>query len=232
MEPDLFYILGNKVRRDLLSHLTAMEAYFSLLSSKVSVSSTAVAKHLKIMEREGVLQSYEKEERFIGPTKKYYKISIAKSYVFTLTPEMFWYKGLDLGDAELRDFEISLSGLDTEPSTLKEMITDFIKANKELEKVLEAFKTIESYRSSLMRKIKEAYLKEIGDMTQLAILHYLLLNGRATVEELSDRLNLKEREVREKISEMARFVPVKIINDNTVVLDEDQILRGEGNEED
>ncbi|AAL80219.1 transcriptional regulator [Pyrococcus furiosus DSM 3638] len=232
MEPDLFYILGNKVRRDLLSHLTCMECYFSLLSSKVSVSSTAVAKHLKIMEREGVLQSYEKEERFIGPTKKYYKISIAKSYVFTLTPEMFWYKGLDLGDAELRDFEISLSGLDTEPSTLKEMITDFIKANKELEKVLEAFKTIESYRSSLMRKIKEAYLKEIGDMTQLAILHYLLLNGRATVEELSDRLNLKEREVREKISEMARFVPVKIINDNTVVLDEDQILRGEGNEED
>ncbi|KUJ99563.1 MAG: Transcription regulator, ArsR family protein, partial [Thermococcales archaeon 44_46] len=63
-EPDIFYILGNKVRRDLLSHLTCTECYFSLLSSKVNVSSTAVSKHLKIMEREGVLKSYEKEEGF------------------------------------------------------------------------------------------------------------------------------------------------------------------------
>ncbi len=46
-EPDIFYILGNKVRRDLLSHLTCTECYFSFLSSKVSVSSTQSQSTLK-----------------------------------------------------------------------------------------------------------------------------------------------------------------------------------------
>ncbi|AFK21852.1 helix-turn-helix domain-containing protein [Pyrococcus sp. ST04] len=227
MEPDVFYILGNKVRRDLLSHLTCTECYFSLLSSRVTVSSTAVAKHLKIMEREGILKSYEKEERFIGPTKKYYKISIAKSYVVTLTPEMFWYRGFDIDSPEPIDVEITLSGLKESPQNLNEMLSEFLKANKELEKVLRAFKSIEAYRNMLIRKIKDEYLRTIGDMTQLAILHYLLLNGEATIEELSDRLNLKEREVKEKISEMAKFVPVKMINENKVVLDEAKILEGD-----
>jgi ArsR family transcriptional regulator len=80
-KPDIFYILGNRVRRDLLSHLTCTECYFSFLSNMVSVSSTAVAKHLKIMEREGILKSYEREGPFIGPARKYYEIDTAKTYV-------------------------------------------------------------------------------------------------------------------------------------------------------
>ncbi|MFA4646995.1 transcriptional regulator [Pyrococcus kukulkanii] len=231
MEPDVFYILGNKVRRDLLSHLTCTECYFSLLSSRVTVSSTAVAKHLKIMEREGILQSYEKEERFIGPTKKYYRISIAKSYVLTLTPDMFWYKGFNLDGAELKDFHVNLSSLKENPQGLSEMLSEFLKANRELGKILEAFRVVEAYRNKLIRMIKDEYLKTIGDMTQLAILHYLLLNGEATIEELSDRLNLKEREVREKIEEMSRFIPVKMINDGRVLLDEAKIIEGGNNGE-
>ncbi|AEH25297.1 sulfur metabolism transcriptional regulator SurR [Pyrococcus yayanosii] len=225
MKPDIFYILGNRVRRDILSHLTCMECYFSLLSSRVSVSSTAVAKHLKIMEREGVLKSYEKEERFIGPTKKYYQISVSRSYVVTLTPHMFWYRGLDLDAEELGDFMINLSALRKDPEGLRELLAEFLKANRELEKILEAFRQVESYRSRLIRKIKDTYLKEIGDMTTLAVLHYLLLHGEATIEELSDRLNLKEREVREKVRELTKFVPITI-KDGVIKLDEEKILAG------
>ncbi|AEC51615.1 hypothetical protein PNA2_0699 [Pyrococcus sp. NA2] len=231
MEPDLFYILGNKVRRDLLSHLTCTECYFSLLSSRVTVSSTAVAKHLRIMEREGILKSYEKEERFIGPTKKYYKISVAKSYVVTLTPDMFWFKGFDIDNPVLTDFKIELSKLNENPEGLRSLLTEFLKASKELDKVLKAFVSIEAYRNSLIKKIKDEYLRTIGDMTQLAILHYLLLNGEATIEELSDRLNLKEREIRERIAEMSKFVPIKLINNEKVLLDEEKIMKGDWNGE-
>lgn len=51
------------------------------------------------------------------------------------------------------------------------------------------------------------------------------------MEELSDRLNLKEREVREKIIEMGRFVPIKLINNEKVLIDEDKILKGDWNAE-
>jgi len=226
-EPDIFYILGNKVRRDLLSHLTCTECYFSLLSSKVNVSSTAVSKHLKIMEREGVLRSYEKGEGFIGPTRKYYSIAVSKTFLVTVTPNIFWYKSLELDSPErFERFELRLNNLDKSPKSLHSMVKAFIDANKKLDQVIEVLKTIESYRNKLMKSIKERYLKEIGDMTQLAILHYLLLYKKATVEELSDVLNLKEREIKEKAEELSRVIPLSI-KENLIEIDEEGLGRKE-----
>ncbi|AFL94597.1 transcription regulator, ArsR family 5 [Thermococcus cleftensis] len=230
-EPDIFYILGNRVRRDLLSHLTCTECYFSFLSSKVSVSSTAVAKHLKIMEREGILRSYEREGPFIGPARKYYDIAIAKTYVATVTPNLFWYRGLDLGGEVIKRTEIDISRIPDEHSSLLEMIHSFHELSVELEKVLQALKAVETRRDALMKEIKERYLKEIGDMTQLAILHYILLVGEATVDELSDRLNLKEREVLVKARELDRFVPL-IIKDGAIKIDEERLKQKLGGESD
>jgi ArsR family transcriptional regulator len=230
-EPDIFYILGNKVRRDLLSHLTCTECYFSFLSNKMSVSSTAVAKHLKIMEREGILKSYEKEGPFLGPARKYYSIDIAKTYVATITPNIFWYRGLDLGNERSGEVEINLDLLKENPESLLEMVELFMRATKELEKVLEALRAIESRRDRLMKTIKDTYLNEIGDMTQLAILHYILLNGRATVDELSDRLNLKEREVLQKAEELDRFVPLRI-KEGMIEVDEERLKSKLGGETD
>ena len=222
-EPDIFYILGNKVRRDLLSHLTCTECYFSLLSSKVNVSSTAVSKHLKIMEREGVLKSYEKEEGFIGPTRKYYSIAVSKTFLVTVTPNIFWYKGLNLETPErFEKFEIKLDELEKSPKDLHAMVKAFVDANKKLEQVVEALRTIESYRNTLMRDLKDKYLREVGDMTQLAILHYLLLYDTTTVEELSDVLNLKEREIREKVEELSRVIPL-IIKEDTIKIDKEAL---------
>ncbi len=218
-EPDIFYILGNRVRRDLLSHLTCTECYFSFLSSKVSVSSTAVAKHLKIMEREGILKSYEREGPFIGPARKYYDIAISKTYMVTITPNIFWYRSLDLSEVPIED------------RPLTDLVGNFLTLSEELNELLSRIAELESRRNSLMAKIKEKYMKEIGDITQLAILHYVLLNGSATVEELSDRLNLKEREVLQKASELDRFVPLRI-KDGVITIDDERLkqkLGGESN---
>jgi predicted transcriptional regulator len=227
-EPDIFYILGNKVRRDLLGHLTCTECYFSLLSSRVNVSSTAVSKHLKIMEREGVIQAYEKEEQLIGPMRKYYKISVSNTYIATITPNLFWYKGISLerepAKEHLVEYSIDLQKLNLKHENLHEMVNDFLKANEELEEVLAILQKIETYRDWLIKMIKEKYLKEIGDMTQLAVLHYLLLNGEATIEELSDKLNLKEREVLKKAEELSKFVPL-IIKDSRVKIDTEALTK-------
>ncbi|MDI3476276.1 MAG: ArsR family transcriptional regulator [Thermococcaceae archaeon] len=230
-EPDIFYILGNKVRRDILSHLTCSECYFSFLSSKVNVSSTAVAKHLKIMEREGVLRSFEKEGPFIGPSRKYYNISISRVYVATITPNIFWYGGFDLGESLLEKAEIDLSKIPQEHDSILKMVFSFMKLTEELEKTLQVLKSIETLRDKLMKDMKERYLQEIGDMTQLAILHYVLLNRKATIDELSDRLNLKEREVLQKAEELDRFVPLRI-KDGVIEIDEERLKAKLGGETD
>ncbi|RLF78126.1 ArsR/SmtB family transcription factor [Palaeococcus sp. (in: euryarchaeotes)] len=225
-EPDIFYIIGNKVRRDLLSHLTCTECYFSLLSNKVSVSSTAVSKHLKIMEREGVIKSYEKDEHFIGPARKYYRITLSKTYIASVTPNLFWYSGVELKDTleEMKEYSVDLRDLKKSHENLQEMVSDFIKANRKLKDVIDALRDVESYRNHLVKRIKETYLTEIGDMTQLAILHYLLLYGESSVDDLSDVLDLKEREVLRKAEELSRFVPL-IIKDNFIKIDEAELKK-------
>ncbi|ASJ10146.1 transcriptional regulator [Thermococcus sp. P6] len=224
-EPDIFYILGNRVRRDLLGHLTCTECYFSFLSSKVSVSSTAVAKHLKIMEREGILKSYEREGPFIGPARKYYDIAISRSYVATVTPNIFWYRGLDIGkDPGIDRVEIDLTHVPEEHGDILRAVSSFLELTGELEKLLKALQAVERRRDGTMKEIKELYLREIGDMTQLAILHYVLLEGEATVDELSDRLNLKEREVLVKAGELDKFVPLRI-KDGRIQIDRERLKR-------
>jgi len=123
-------------------------------------------------------------------------------------------------------FELRLNNLDKSPKSLHSMVKAFIDANKKLDQVIEVLKTIESYRNKLMKSIKERYLKEIGDMTQLAILHYLLLYKKATVEELSDVLNLKEREIKEKAEELSRVIPLSI-KENLIEIDEEGLGRKE-----
>jgi len=61
-------------------------------------------------------------------------------------------------------------------------------------------------------------------MTQLAILHYLLLYGESSVDDLSDVLDLKEREVLRKAEELSRFVPL-IIKDNFIKIDEAELKK-------
>ncbi len=166
---------------------------------------------------------------FIGPARKYYDINIAKTYVVTVTPNIFWYRGLDLGDENVGEVHIKLP--EGKPEKLEEMILTFRSLSGELEKTLKALQAIESRRDRLMAMIKDTYLKEIGDMTQLAILHYILLNGSATVEELSDRLNLKEREVLQKASELDRFVPLRI-KDGIITIDDERLKTKLGGERD
>ncbi len=104
------------------------------------------------------------------------------------------------------------------------MVNSFLELTSELEKILGgALQAVESRRDRLMKRIKERYLAEIGDMTQLAILHYLLLYGEATIDELSDRLNLKEREVLVKAQELDRFVPLTIKEGGLIKIDGEKL---------
>jgi len=182
------------------------------------------------MEREGILKSYGREGPFIGPARKYYDIAISKTYVTTITPNIFWYRGLDLDDAGLEKISVDVSSIPKTHDSILEAVDSFLKLTAEMEKILQAIKAVEGRRDRLMKEIKDRYLSEIGDMTQLAILHYLLLMGEATVDELSDRLNLKEREVLVKAQELDRFVPL-IIKDGLIKIDEERLKQRIGGED-
>ena len=223
-EPDIFYILKNRERRNLLNHLTYTECYFSLLSRRANASPPTVSKHLKTMEREGILRSYEKKGDSKGPIRKYYSIAASRTFLVTVAPNIFQYKGLDLNAPEgFGRFEIKLDELDRSPENLHSMIAAFINANRKLDQIVEVLKAIECYRDNLMENIKKTYLKEVGDVIQFAILHYLLLYERATVEQLSDVLNLKEREIREKINELSKVIPLIMRND-VIEIDKEKLI--------
>jgi hypothetical protein len=51
-----------------------------------------------------------------------------------------------------------------------------------------------------------------------------LLYGNTTVEQLSDVLNLKEREIKEKIEELSKVIPLSLKED-IIEIDEEELFR-------
>lgn len=221
-ELDIFYILGNKVRRDLLSYFICIECYFSFFSNKMSVFLMVVVKYFKIMECEGILKFYEKEGLFFGLVRKYYNIDIVKIYVVIIILNIFWYCGFDFGDERSGEVEINFDFLKENFESFFEMVELFMRVIKEFEKVFEVFRVIESRRDEFMKMIKDIYFNEIGDMIQLVIFYYVFLNGRVMVDEFFDRFNLKEREVLQKVEELDRFVLLRI-KDGVIEIDEERL---------
>jgi len=59
-----------------------------------------VSKHLKTMEREKILRSYEKKGDSKGLIRKYYSIIVSRTFLVTVAPNIFQYKSLDLNTPE------------------------------------------------------------------------------------------------------------------------------------
>jgi ArsR family transcriptional regulator len=70
---ELLKIVGNETRRKILSLLSEEPHYILQLSTKLNVTQPAILKHLDILEKIGLIESFEKKSKR-GANRKYYKI--------------------------------------------------------------------------------------------------------------------------------------------------------------
>lgn len=98
----LLDIMSNSTRRRIISVLSEEPMYFNQLARKVDVGQQAILRHVDILERAGILQSYEEKSSLGAPNRKYYKVKTTFNLSISLSRDSFSMANREIIEMRLR----------------------------------------------------------------------------------------------------------------------------------
>lgn len=84
----VLHIVGNETRRKILSLLSMEPHYISQIAKKLDVTQPAILRHLQILQKSGLIESFT-ERNPLGAARKYYKICDSFELEIALNPQAF-----------------------------------------------------------------------------------------------------------------------------------------------
>jgi ArsR family transcriptional regulator len=103
ISPDVILdIMSNETRRRILSVISEEPMYFNQLARKVHVGQQAILRHLNILEKAGIIQSYEEKSSLGAPNRKYYKVKTAFSLSVSLSRDSFAMTNRELNEMRFK----------------------------------------------------------------------------------------------------------------------------------
>jgi len=227
----LLDVLGNETRRKILQLLATEPMYLMRLAEELRVSQQAVLKHLAILERYRIVTSYTAPGEMPGPLRKYYRLSKSVCLSFEMTPDSVDFEMRTIPSAEAEGAEIPKADFGREGvlgafgDVLKKLERDVAALEEEgdskrtLEKCNEVLKELnrrldelEGFRVGLLALKQAAVNRAHSAIRRLAeeelerrILYWSLgSDERLDVEELSDLLDVREREIRSAVAQLQK----------------------------
>jgi len=85
-------IVGNETRRKVLALLSEEPRYISEIARKLDVTQPAILKHLSLLERAGLIESFWRKSP-LGAARKYYKICDSVGIEIAINPKDFKVTG-------------------------------------------------------------------------------------------------------------------------------------------
>src|SRR6476646_6694462 len=82
-------ILSNGTRRKILSILAEEPMYFNQIARKVHVGQQAILRHMEILEKNGIIETYQEKSTLGAPNRKYYKLRKSISLSIYLSMDSF-----------------------------------------------------------------------------------------------------------------------------------------------
>ena len=212
-------ILENPTRRFIIKRLSEEPNYPLQLSKDLGLGQQLVAKHLRVMEDAGMVES-SVEASPHGPKRRIYTLNRNMSVTLDVSTHFFKTK-IVFFDAEPEREEISGTSaflMDKMDETLEhqkqqEIITPLTKIISEIDKQLEA---LESERAILLY-IRNFAMKEASHIIEpfknsdtRRIIRYALDEHDISVENISKSLNLREDVVRQALSKLKKSFDVGV----------------------
>lgn len=215
----LLNILENPTRRKILSKLT-METHYSLqLARELNVSQQAIVKHLKILEENDLVQSFEEKSTEGGPPRKCYVPTQQFTLRIDLGPNTFntEMEILDNEDIEQESGKHKILGKKfLNVSSTKKPRERLSRLSDLLLEINNKIEEIEHERAELIR-LKERTLREshlivnaiCQDYAQRKVLYCLIDEPTITLLNISERLDLREKIVNDIFTELFknRLIP-------------------------
>jgi predicted transcriptional regulator len=209
METDLdliLMVLENPKRRDIIKRLSEEPNYPLQLAKDLGLGQQLVAKHLRVMENAGMVESSVESSPY-GPKRRIYTLN--KNVSVTLDVSTHFFKtNVVFFDSEPEREEISDTSaclMDKMDKTLgkpkqPKTITPFTKIISDIDKKLEA---LENERSILLY-LRNFAMKEASNILEMfknsdtrRIIRYTIDEHDISIKSISESLNLRETVVRQ-----------------------------------
>ncbi|MEO9277749.1 MAG: ArsR family transcriptional regulator [Nitrososphaera sp.] len=96
----VFYVLGNKTRRDILFALSDEPMYFNQISKQVGIGQQAMLRHMQTLVDSGFVSTYGEKSDFGAPDRKYYRLDSSFNLSISLSEDEFV---IDYDDEKIPD---------------------------------------------------------------------------------------------------------------------------------
>ncbi len=198
---ELLAVLGNPLRREILSRI-AQETHYPLqLSKELGVSQQAIMKHLQVLRRSHLVRCTDPKTNPLGPPRKCYvgtgqfsiRIDFGPSALETqlirvkARPEEPAPSGLE------SDFQRSL-GLEGAAERLRALRDTVSKINSEVEALEDRRMALIALKQQVLKQASAEIAASSPDYRQRRLLYLMTENPAAPVDEMARMLNL-QREV-------------------------------------
>ena len=206
-------ILENPTRRDIIKRLSEEPNYPLQLAKDLGRGQQLVAKHLRVMEDAGMVESSVEASPY-GPKRKIYTLNRNVSVTLDVSTHFFKTKVVFF-DVEPEREEISVASaslMDKMDKTLErqkgyETFTPFTKIISDIDKKL---KDLENERAILLY-IRNYAMRKASHILELfknsdtrRIIRYTLDEHDISVKNISESLNLREAVVRQALSKLKK----------------------------
>jgi len=209
---ELLSILGNETRRHILQLLSEEPKYLLQLTRDMDVTQQAILKHLNILERYGLISSYEAKSELAAPPRKYYGLAKSLCLSVGLTPSTVDFDAREItSDAEAskllfpkalelqrRVKRLESSEDASEVMKLSNRLTAEI--NKQLKDLKQAEIFLLNLRQRAAEKAHSIIRETFASPLERRLLYFTLGSEEVVnVEGLSEVLDVREKELEEAL---------------------------------
>jgi|TARA_B100001750_G_scaffold36228_1_gene25848 ArsR family transcriptional regulator len=203
---ELLDLLGNDTRRRILESLANEPKYFIQLSKEIGVSQQAVLKHLFLLEKFGLIESFKAKSNLAAPDRKYFQLNRSVYLSIGITGNSMEIKMENIkGPNKTKPKNRMTTEIKGKYIQRDKEITDILKKTKHnLELIEQRMEEIENEKIGLLKdkqkilQIAHQVIRESLEEDLARRILYSNLNSRDTtdIEELSEILNTREKEIK------------------------------------
>ncbi len=203
---ELLDLLGNDTRRRILESLANEPKYFIQLSKEIGVSQQAVLKHLFLLEKFGLIESFKAKSNLAAPDRKYFQLNRSVYLSIGITGNSMEIRMENIkGPNKSKVKNKSVTENNRKYIQRDKEITDILKKTKHnLELIEQRMEEIENEKIGLLKdkqkilQIAHQVIRESLEEDLARRILYSNLNSRDStdIEELSEILNTREKEIK------------------------------------
>ena len=203
---ELLDLLGNDTRRRILESLANEPKYFIQLSKEIGVSQQAVLKHLFLLEKFGLIESFKAKSNLAAPDRKYFQLNRSVYLSIGITGDSMEIRMENIkGPNKVKPKNRMTTEIKGKYIQRDKEITDILKTTKHnLELIEQRMEEIENEKIGLLKdkqkilQIAHQVIRESLEEDLARKILYSNLNSRDTtdIEELSEILDTREKEIK------------------------------------